>query len=174
MRWLIAPEVPPASRVALLDALATDAMKRPLVQRLAAMVTRAGTERSRAQRVLSLVHKLPYRPDPAGDEVFQDAHETIAHGGDCEDLATLFVALTRLVGLRAQIVWLNQQIHGAALNHVFAQVFVDGRWLDAESSIAGALLGDTPAKAATLRRGNTGAPYRVVGSEGKNRRARNE
>jgi transglutaminase-like putative cysteine protease len=152
MRWLIAPEVPPPARIALLDALATDAMKRPLVQQFAAMVTRAGTERSRAQRVLSLVHKLPYRPDPAGDEVFQDAHETIAHGGDCEDLATLFVALARLVGLRAKIVWLNQQIHGAALNHVFAQVFVDGRWLDVESSIAGAQLGEAPSAAASRLR----------------------
>lgn len=148
MRWIIAPEVDPAARVALLDSLADDATQRRAVRQLAGLVDRSAPERVRAERVLSLVHRLPYRPDPAGDEVFQDADETIAHGGDCEDLAALFVALARLVGLRTKIVWLNQQIHGAALNHVFAQVLVDGEWLDAESSIAGAQLGEAPATAA--------------------------
>jgi transglutaminase-like putative cysteine protease len=148
MRWLIASELPPSARVALLDSLADDATRRPSVQQLAALVAVRSSQRSRAQTVLSLVHALPYRPDPAGDEVFQDADETIAYGGDCEDLATLYVALARLVGLRAKVVWLNQQIHGAALNHVFAQVLIDGRWLDVESSIAGAQLGESPANAA--------------------------
>ncbi|MFO0562420.1 MAG: transglutaminase domain-containing protein [Polyangiales bacterium] len=148
MRWVIAPEVPPAKRVALLDALATDAMRMPAVQQLAGLVPRAAGDRARAETLLALVHKLTYRADPPGEEVFQTADETIARGGDCEDLATLFVALARLAGLRARVVWLNQQIHGSALNHVFAQVFVDGRWLDAESSIAGAQLGEAPGAAA--------------------------
>jgi transglutaminase-like putative cysteine protease len=153
MRWIIADTTPPSSRVALLDSLAEDAMQRPLVRQFAALLPHDGPERSRAKRALELVHKLPYRPDPQGLEIFQSAEETIARGGDCEDLATLFVALARLVGLRAKIVWLNQQIHGAALNHVFARVLVDGGWLDAEASIAGARLGETPSDAARrLRR----------------------
>jgi transglutaminase-like putative cysteine protease len=145
---MIAPEVGPSTRVSLLDALADDAMLRPSVQQLATIGVREDSERARAEGALAVVHALPYRADPHGDEVFQDADETIARGGDCEDLATLFVALARLVGLRAKVLWLNQQIHGAALNHVFAQVLVDGDWLDAETSIAGAQLGESPANAA--------------------------
>ncbi|MFO0562353.1 MAG: transglutaminase domain-containing protein [Polyangiales bacterium] len=115
MRWVIAAGVPPAKRVALLDALANDAMRMPAVQQLARLVPRAATERARAESLLALLHKLTYRMDPPGEEVFQTADETIARscGGDCEDLAALFVALAQLVGLRVKIVWLNQQIHGA-------------------------------------------------------------
>jgi transglutaminase-like putative cysteine protease len=132
----------------MLDALAEDAMQRPLVRQLAALIPHDAPARSRAAHVLELVQRLNYRPDPPGLEIFQSAEETIARGGDCEDLATLFVALARLVGLRAKIVWLNQQIHGAALNHVYARVLVDAQWLDAECSIAGARLGEAPSDAA--------------------------
>lgn len=100
MRWLIEPEVPPTSRVALLDPLARNVMKHPLVQQYAAMLTRAGAERSLAQPVLRLVHVLPLRADSTADEAFQGAHQTIARAGDCEAPATLLVVFARRVGLR--------------------------------------------------------------------------
>ena len=151
MRWVIAESVGPATRVALLEQLARDAMENEGVRAMAALVDRAAPAFERAERVLGLVHRVPYRADPVGQEVFQEVTETLAHGGDCEDLAVLFVAIARSVGLEARVVWLDQQIHGSALNHVFARVSVDGRWLDAECSIAGALLGEPPALAAQRR-----------------------
>lgn len=153
MRWVIADSVSPSTRVALLEQLAVDAMTAAPVRAMAVMIERNAAALTRAQSALAMVHRVPYRADPAGSEVFQDALETIAHGGDCEDLTVLFVALARSVGLEARVVWLDQQIHGSALNHVFAKVLVDGRWLDAECSIAGARLGEAPkAAAARLRR----------------------
>jgi transglutaminase-like putative cysteine protease len=148
-RWIIADTVQPDRRVELLDSLANDAMREGFVRELAALVPRSDDPRTQAANLLAFVHAaFRYRPDPGGVEVFQDVRETIANGGDCEDLATLFVALARLLGLEARVVWLDQQIHGAALNHVFAQVLVDGRWLDVEASIAGSELGESPAHAA--------------------------
>ena len=153
MRWVIADTVSPSTRVALLEQLAVDAMTAAPVRAMAAMIDRDAAAFVRAGNALAMVHRVPYRADPAGSEVFQDAIETLAHGGDCEDLAVLFVALARSIGLEARVVWLDQQIHGSALNHVFARVLVDGRWLDAECSIAGAKLGEAPgAAAARLRR----------------------
>ncbi len=151
VRWIIADTVAPWTRVALLEQLARDATAAPTVRALTALVDAAADEHERAAQVLALVHRVGYRADPPGAEVFQDADETIANGGDCEDLAVLFAAIASLVGLRAQIVWLDQQIHGHALNHVFARVMVDGRWIDAETSIAGALLGESPSDAARRR-----------------------
>jgi hypothetical protein len=153
MRWVIADSVTPSTRVALLEQLAADATTAAPVRAMAAMIAQDAAAFVRAESALALVHSIPYRADPAGAEVFQDALETIAYGGDCEDLAVLFVALARSVGLDARVVWLDQQIHGSALNHVFARENVDGRWLDAECSIAGARLGEAPGTAASrLRR----------------------
>lgn len=153
MRWVIADTVSPSTRVALLEQLAADAMTAAPVRAMAAMIDRDAAAFVRAGNALAMVHRVPYRADPAGSEVFQDAIETLAYGGDCEDLAVLFVALARSIGLQARVVWLDQQIHGSALNHVFARVLVDGRWLDAECSIAGARLGEAPGTAAKrLRR----------------------
>jgi transglutaminase-like putative cysteine protease len=151
VRWIIADTVAPVTRVALLEQLARDATTKPTVRALAALVEATAPEHDRAAQVLALVHRVGYRADPPGAEVFQDADETLANGGDCEDLAVLFVALSAMVGLRAQVVWLDQQIHGHALNHVFARVMIDGRWIDAETSIAGATLGQSPGDAARRR-----------------------
>jgi hypothetical protein len=112
MRWTIAESVGPATRVALLELLAGDVMENEEVRAMAF---------ERAERVLGLVHRVLYRADLVGEEAFEDVCDTLAHGGDCEELAVLFVAIARNVGLEARVVWLDQQIHGSALKHVFAR-----------------------------------------------------
>jgi len=109
------------------------------------------------------VHLLvDYAPDPAGEEVLQTVLWTLGGeggrtvspitnapkgGGDCEDLASLLVALCMVVGLRARVVWMEQP--GSPLNHVSAQVCVDPSrgddcWLWLDATLPGARLGENP------------------------------
>ena len=63
---------------------------------------------------MEAVQSLPYVEDAAGSDSLRDPDETIAEGGDCEDLAALLVALARcgarLLALRvsACVVWIAQ------------------------------------------------------------------
>lgn len=97
-------------------------------------------QREYAKQILAFTQRLPYYPDPPG-EWFQSARYTLAHGGDCEDLASLFVALCRFVGIQARTVWMDES---GQYNHVTAQVLIDGKWLWAESILPGAGLGEEP------------------------------
>lgn len=108
-----------------------------------------GAEQARA--LLAYVHTRPYFAHPPDVEEFKPVTLTIDEGGNCEDLGPLYVALARASGLVAQLVWINQ--HDAPLNHVSAQVWLDGQWHWAEPSVAGAQLGEDPyAAAARMRR----------------------
>ncbi len=111
-----------------------------------------------AQALLTFVQKdVGYVDDPDG-EWYQGVRYTLEHGGDCEDMATLFVAMASCVGIPARLVWLEQP--KARLNHVTAQVLVpkpsgllgrssgepDWRW--AEPTIRSAKIGEHPYEAA--------------------------
>ncbi|MDP3275739.1 MAG: transglutaminase-like domain-containing protein [Deltaproteobacteria bacterium] len=153
-RWIIADTVPPPARIALLDQLAAEGARDSSVIALAELVPRGLSATQLAESLLALMHRnIPYRADPAGQEVFQSVRETLAEGGDCEDLAALFVSIATVLGLRARLVWLHQQIHGAMLNHVYPQVLLEGAWVDADPSVAGARLGESPASAVARLRG---------------------
>lgn len=101
--------------------------------------------RERAARLLARVQRLPFRYDPAGEWV-QTAGETLATGGDCEDLSALFAWLAKRAGLTTQIVWISQP--SALRDHVCAAVLLDGVWWWAEPTIPGARLGESPYDAA--------------------------
>ncbi|MDP3274735.1 MAG: transglutaminase-like domain-containing protein [Deltaproteobacteria bacterium] len=153
MQWLIADTVPPHTRIEILTQLAAQGALDREVVAFARVVPREQNETHQARALLTTMHReVPYRPDPPGLEVFQDVRETLAQGGDCEDLAVLFVSLAQLLGLRARVVWLDQQIHGAMLNHVYPQVWLNGVWVDADPSVAGAELGESPMHAAARLR----------------------
>lgn len=91
---------------------------------------------------MAYVQGRGYRSDPRGQEWFQHPVYTLFYGGDCEDLAGLFMALGKAVGLETDVVWINQP--GKPLNHVSAKVRVGDEWLWAEASVKGALLGEHP------------------------------
>ena len=96
-----------------------------------------------ARRALELVQRLPYVPDPPGDDTHQGAEYTATRGGDCEDLsALLWLRFTRGAGLRARVLWLEQR--GAALSHVTSQALAAGQWEWAEACVAGARFGEYP------------------------------
>ncbi len=98
----------------------------------------------RARVLLERVQALPYRPDPPGEWV-QTSAETVARGGDCEDLGALLVVSARVVALPARLLWLFQP--SLTLDHVTAQVFAGGAWRWAEPTIS-ARLGESPYVAA--------------------------
>lgn len=99
----------------------------------------------RAALILQRVQALGYHPDPEG-EWLQSGRETAERGGDCEDLASLFVVLAVAVGVPARVVWIAQP--GRRQDHVAAQVHINGRWQWAEASILGARIGESPYAAA--------------------------
>ena len=72
----------------------------------------------------------------------QDATEALARGrDDCDAKARLFVALCLAAGLSARMVPLWK---GGALSHVSAEVWLDGVWQPAETTLARARLGESP------------------------------
>jgi transglutaminase-like putative cysteine protease len=169
--WRVSLYTTACDRVVTLEDVANDALRHDPQVRTAAAGAVAGASRAVAAAghllspeegraaiaaaLLLWVQRRGYHPDPPGEEWFQPVARTIAQGGDCEDLSTLFVALARAAGLRAQLVWIDQPSH--ALNHVSAQVYLgdlarrfgatDG-WAWAETSVLGARLGENPYHAA--------------------------
>ena len=141
--WQDAPfDVPldtdPCQRLEMLDIL----MRRPCPE-----LDAASRGISSPVEALRWAQRRGYHPDTPGKEEFQSLKWTIEHGGDCEDLASLVVALMWRLGYDAEVVWITQT--GQDLNHVTARVKLDGEnWYWADASIDGAILGEDPYKAA--------------------------
>jgi transglutaminase-like putative cysteine protease len=91
--------------------------------------------------ILAFVQTLPFLPDPEG-EWYQGALYTAFNGGDCEDLVSLLVAMYESVGIKSEIIWLEQR--NRPLNHVSCRVLSGGRMQWAEPSIKGARIGENP------------------------------
>lgn len=79
---------------------------------------------------------------PAAD----DAVDAIRRGeDDCDAKARAFVALHLALGFPSRMmpVWKKKR-DGYDLAHVYPEVFLDGRWQPAETTLARALLGEPP------------------------------
>jgi hypothetical protein len=138
--WRIPDQWTPKERVRGLEAIAQDGSRDPSLILLARDLVLP-------ERMLAWVQYRGYKRDPVPGDWWQGIGWTARNGGDCEDLAALFVALARAGGLRARVVWINQP--GQPLNHVSAQLMgADGRWMWAETSIEDAKLGESPYQAA--------------------------
>lgn len=128
-----------------LDRTADEAQSDPLLLALAQRaIELAGPDPTLidlAHAALRLAQRAGYQRDEAG-ELFQPVRYTIEHGGDCEDLAALFVALARALGLTAELIWIEQP--DRPLDHVVAQVQIDGAWYWADASVCGAKVGESP------------------------------
>jgi len=109
-----------------------------------------------AQAALDEVHKLPYVPDPPTEDCYRDVELTARQGAECKGLNVFYVALLLRLGVRAEVVWIDQP--GMPLNHVTSRVWLDNQQIWADASIRGARLGESPYEA--LQR--TGA-WGVVG-----------
>lgn len=104
-----------------------------------------GAHEATASSALQAVQeRAPYRPDPPGPDRVHDPAETLANGGDCEDLAILVASVAIAAGCSARLIWLSREITGTASAHVVAQLW-DGRgWAWAEACLPGAVLGEHP------------------------------
>lgn len=133
-------------RLVILNQLIDAAWDDPDVVRMVATIRRSlpanASVRQRAQAALTAAQSRAYVPDPAGEEWFQSPGYTARFGGDCEDLASLFVLLARKLGLDARLVWITQPKQ--ELNHVTAVVAYCGDWRWADASMRGARLGENP------------------------------
>jgi len=121
------------------------AQRDPLVREAASLArSLAGedpTPLDLACAALRVAQRSGYQRDQPG-EWFQSVRYTVVHGGDCEDLSALFVSLAWLLGLDADLIWLEQP--DRPLDHVAAKVLVGGAWLWADASVCGARVGESP------------------------------
>lgn len=99
-------------------------------------------------------------PEPV--ETFQSARYTLfsVRCGDCDDSARALFALAMAAGLRVRLAFLEQQGQPA---HVWAQIYHDGSWHHAETTIA-ASYGEEP-RAALARLGLGKGRRDVFGKE---------
>lgn len=134
--------------------------------RLVLELQREPTDIEIAQALLDLEHQLvQYADDPVDHEEYSRPLTTLRPvpgspvspvtkepkgRGDCDDMAVLFAALARAVGLQVNVVWVDQR--GADYNHIAAVACFDGEdachWV--ETTIPGARIGETTSQ--VLRR----------------------
>lgn len=151
----ICDDTPVRARVEVLQGLAEEGKQFETVRSLAARARKLACKRMVphfgmindadalviAEAALEAVQSLEYHANPVG-EWFQPTDYTILHGGNCEGLSSVLVSILGLLGLTAQIVWLDQP--DRPLNHVAVQVWIGGQWLWADASIFGARVGEHP------------------------------
>lgn len=141
----------------IIDALARAVLNR--VHPIAARTARREGEWYQwliAEEALKEAHKLPYVSDPPTEDCYRNVEMTAQQGGECKALNVFLVALLLRLGVRAEVVWIDQK--DRPLNHVTSLVWLDEQPLWADASIAGARLGESPYEALP----RTGA-WHVVG-----------
>ncbi len=125
----------PEERAATAQRVAVEGAHDPLVRMLARSCWSQASRRADARAgypvgvafldaAQEATQRCGYVPDPPGFDVLRTPAETIAGGGDCEDLSSLFVALVVAgharwaLPLGACVVWVRQP--GAPQDHVSA------------------------------------------------------
>lgn len=79
-----------------------------------------------------------YVRDPVGLETVQAPEVTLKlRAGDCDDSSTLLAALLTSVGLKSRWVTVGPDAHHA--QHIYTQVFINGDWLNADTTTPGPL-----------------------------------
>jgi hypothetical protein len=163
---IVGPAVPPADRIALMEAMARQGSEDPGVSWALALVQRKASvrgsldRRQKLQALLDGLHGLAeYRDDPPGELDYygrvqwtltprEDTRVSPLSGlrrgsGDCEDLAMAFCAFAMVVGIPARCVWLPQpnspQNHVAAVSCDLPEGCV---WV--ETTLPGARVGEHP------------------------------
>jgi hypothetical protein len=148
--WCVPDTTDECYRITLIDDIANDGTGREAVQKIAQLAkTRATLASGGAPspsilgvEVLRAVQSIPY-VDPHHDyECMQRTDYTIANGGECKALSAVLVAVARLVGLKADPVWVTQT--GLPINHVTSVIYIDGKPEWADASLRGAALGESP------------------------------
>ncbi len=94
---------------------------------------------------------IRYVKDPIGKETLSSARWTLSHGfGDCDDInAILLPALAGVIGYPVRLVTISQE--PGDFSHVYAEVFVAGRWIPLDAARPGARFGTAPAHYARKR-----------------------
>ncbi len=183
-RYIVPPTTPPDDRETMLYARALSAARNPAVQRLGAGLRgRLAKRLGRPPLPLELVqgitddmHQLViYVPDPPGVEVFSAVEWTLGNAlgrdtspltgalmgaGDCEDIAasTSSVGISQGLDMRPKW-WWNQP--GELQNHVLASWRDAGRIISVETTVPGAIVGETPQQ--TVDRIGAEAVRRILG-----------
>lgn len=163
--WRLPAYTSVEARLALGTQLAREAVDSPKVREFAFGIRDACNGCTRAQlaeRILKTVQDIGWVADFPGDWM-QPVEYTLEHGGDCEDLTNLLMAVCWILGPNAANVWLDQP--DQPLNHITGAIglpngetpsFADARpidpsetpqidgvtWWWADTTVANAQLGE--------------------------------
>jgi transglutaminase-like putative cysteine protease len=136
------------AKVGLLANLAEYDARTPDVRRFAEQIVAGARDTAQQARALHAFvrDRVVFTREPI--ETFSPTMHTLTIGaGDCDDSARALMALALALGLRARLETLPPLSSGRTPKHVAAQLFVDGAWRWAETTIAGEL-GEHPVAAA--------------------------
>ena len=140
--------MPEQARIDVLQDIGMACARMPAVYRGAQIVLsrlpRVHYPRDLAAECLLAVQHLEYHQHPddnTGSDLFQRVDYTITHGGNCEDLASVLVALYANLRLLSQALWIPQP--DRPLNHVSVQVRVGNHWEWADPTV-NAAFGESP------------------------------
>lgn len=109
--------------------------------------------RAELSTILNWIRKtVDYRRDPYGVELVQDAWATLDRArGDCDDMVVLFCAAAETLGAPCRFVTVSVNPDKEP-SHVYAEVFVDGKWTAVDCIIPWAPIGWAPTVGITDKR----------------------
>ncbi len=146
--WRLPENTGVKPRLAIGVQIAIEAVGSPSVRAFAFGIRdacRGCTPAQLAERILATVQNVGYAADFPGDWM-QPVEYTLEHGGDCEDLTNLMLAVCWILGIHAHNIWLDQP--DEPLNHITGALGLPSEY---RPSFAGAV----PIKAAPVVPGVT-------------------
>lgn len=84
--------------------------------------------------VFDLIKNIPFRYDPIDEEVLQRPYYTlngIGRGGDCDDKAIALASWAYLHGIPYRFIAVRRPDRNT-LHHVFTELYISGRWVQAD------------------------------------------
>jgi len=137
--------------IAAIRNLVDEALRDPYVRQAAGWIVRSVPAYKDAAEVRAVYEwvksRIRFTKDPIGKETLSSARWVLTHGfGDCDDInAVLLPSLLGALGYPTQLVTVSLNPNDAgAFSHVYAEVFVGGRWIPLDAARPGATFGSAP------------------------------
>jgi len=94
-----------------------------------------------------LMNKILYQRDPKGVELLNDPVSILKRGfGDCDDKVILGSVLYELAGIPARISVVALKPGKKVFSHIYSQVLLNNKWIEADATIPGLKLGEQTKK----------------------------
>lgn len=137
--------------IAAIRNLVDEALRDPLVRQAAGSIVgrvQPYNDLAEVRSVYEWVRQhVRFTKDPIGKETLSSARWILSHGfGDCDDInAVLLPSLLGALGYPTQLVTVSLNPNDPeSFSHVYAEVFLRGRWVPLDAARPGARFGEAP------------------------------